>query len=407
MTAPHTAGLVRFSPFDRLRDCVAPDLPSGFSFEPSTLRPSRRWSVPEWSRHVHILITGVCGFVGSTLARAVRQSHPDWQVTGLDNLCRPGSWVNLAPLRELDVRVIHGDLRSAADVEALPAADWVVDAAANPSVLAGVDGKTSPRQLVEHNLQGTVNILEYCRQRAAGLVLLSTSRVYSIPGLTALKLDVQDSAFCPVAEQRFPPGISVRGVSESYSTATPVSLYGSTKIASECLALEYGSTYGFPVWVNRCGVMAGAGQFGHPGQGIFAFWVHAFREKRSLRYIGFGGTGHQVRDCLHPMDLLPLLDKQFAAGLDAAKPRIINVSGGIESSCSLRQLTAWCEERFGPDPVVPSAEERPYDIPWLVLDAAKAADVWGWRPALSLDAILEEIAGFAERHPQWLSVSLG
>jgi CDP-paratose 2-epimerase len=356
---------------------------------------------------MRILITGVCGFVGSTLARALRQSRPGWQVLGLDNLSRPGSWINHASLREMGVAITHGDIRNASDVDALAAADWVIDAAAIPSVLAGIDGKTSSRQLVEHNLQGTVNLLEYCRRHGSGLVLLSTSRVYSIPGLTALKLVVQDDAFRPLPEQCFPPGISVRGVSESYSTATPVSLYGSTKIASECLAMEYGSTYNFPVWINRCGVMAGAGQFGHPGQGIFAFWVHAFREKRALQYIGFGGTGHQVRDCLHPLDLVPLLEQQFAEGMTSVKPRLVNLSGGVENSCSLRQLTAWCERRFGPGLVAATTEQRPYDIPWLVLDAAKAQEVWNWRPALSLHAILDDIAVFAERHPQWLSVSLG
>jgi len=57
------------------------------------------------------------------------------------------------------------------------------------------------------------------------------------------------------------------------STQAPISLYGSTKLACEVLALECGEAFGFPVWVNRCGVLAGAGQFGTPDQGIFAFWV--------------------------------------------------------------------------------------------------------------------------------------
>jgi CDP-paratose 2-epimerase len=337
----------------------------------------------------------------------LREGHPDWSVAGLDNLSRPGSWVNLEPLRALGVQVWHGDQRNVADVEALPAADWVIDAAANASVLAGVDGRTSSRQLVEHNLLGTVNVLEYCRARNSGLVLLSTSRVYSIPGLVGLKLSVQDSAFRPDPEQSFPAGVSPQGVAEAYSTAAPVSLYGSTKLASECLALEYGETYGFPVWVNRCGVMAGGGQFGHPGQGIFAFWVHAFREKRPLRYIGFGGTGYQVRDCLHPHDLVPMLERQFAEPTPSARPRTLNLSGGVGNAASLRQLTAWCEQRFGPNPVTASPEERPYDIPWLVLDASQAQTVWGWEPRFGLGQVLEEIAAFAESHPQWLALSLG
>jgi len=81
------------------------------------------------------------------------------------------------------------------DLESLPAADGVVDAAAQPSVLAGRDGKTSSRQLLEHNLLGTINLLEYCRASCAGFILLSTSRVYSIPALTQLPLRTEASAY--------------------------------------------------------------------------------------------------------------------------------------------------------------------------------------------------------------------
>jgi len=73
----------------------------------------------------------------------------------------------------------------------LPDADWVIDAAANPSVLAGIGDQTGSRQLVEHNLSGTINLLEYCKNRRAGFILLSTSRVYSIKALNDLKLVVE------------------------------------------------------------------------------------------------------------------------------------------------------------------------------------------------------------------------
>ncbi len=64
------------------------------------------------------------------------------------------------------VKIIHTDVRSWPDFETLPAADFVIDAAANPSVLAGVDGVNCLRQLLEHIFWGTVNILEYVRRIA-------------------------------------------------------------------------------------------------------------------------------------------------------------------------------------------------------------------------------------------------
>ena len=352
-----------------------------------------------------LLISGICGFVGSSLAAGLREADPALEVFGFDNFIRPGSETNRLRLRELGISVGHADVRSASDMATLPAADWVLDAAALPSVLAGVDGRSSSRQLVEHNLGGTINLLEYCREHRAGFLLLSTSRVYSIAPLAALPLRVKRGAFTPDAEQPLPAGISAAGVSESFSTIPPLSLYGSTKAASETLALEYGSTFGFPVWVNRCGVLAGAGQFGQAEQGIFSFWIHAWAAKKALRYIGFEGTGAQTRDALHPRDLLPLLRAQMAADHTGDRPRIINAAGGAAQAMSLAQLSAWCAERFGPREIAADLRPRPFDVPWLILDSALAAQTWDWRPATSLLAILDEIADHAAAHPEWLALS--
>lgn len=358
-----------------------------------------------------ILITGICGFVGSTLAQALLDALPDLELAGIDNFIRPGAETNRAALKARGVKLFHGDLRAASDLAPLPSVDWVIDAAANPSVLAGVDGKSSSRQLIEHNLFGTVNLLEFCKAHHAGFILLSTSRVYSIAPLADLPVVVDRGAYRPDTKATLPLGVSPAGVVETFATAAPVSLYGATKLASETLALEYGATFDFPVWINRCGVLAGAGQFGRPDQGIFAYWINTHLRRRPLKFIGFDGHGHQVRDCLHPRDLAPLLLKQFAATTAHAAPapeltpRICNVAGGADSSISLRQLTAWCDGRFGPHPVASDPQPRPFDIPWMVLDASLASAVWDWRPQTPLLAVLEEIAVHAQQNPDWLDLS--
>ncbi|HYP15764.1 MAG TPA: NAD-dependent epimerase/dehydratase family protein, partial [Opitutus sp.] len=264
--------------------------------------------------------------------------------------------------------------------------------------------RTSSRMLVEHNLTGTVNMLEFCKQHRAGFVLLSTSRVYSIPPLAALKVEAVRDAFQP-SPGPLPLGLTAAGVDETFSTAAPVSLYGATKLASEALALEYGETFKRPVFINRCGVLAGAGQFGRADQGIFAFWLNSHLRRRPLKYIGFGGHGHQVRDCLHPRDLVSLLDRQLAAPTVSSSDRIANVSGGAASAMSLRQLTAWCDQRFGAHPVSADSAPRPFDIPWIVLDHEKATRLWRWRPETPTTAILDEIAAHAAAHPDWLDIS--
>jgi len=353
---------------------------------------------------VKILLSGICGFVGSSVAHGLLDHDSTLELIGLDNLSRAGSHLNIEPLRQRVVKLTHADLRSPSDLESIAAVDWIIDAAANPSVLAGIDGTTSSRQLIEHNLYGTVNLLELAKRHRAGFILLSTSRVYSARSLADIPVVVKDDRFEPDHRSVLPHGVSLRGITENFPTTPPLSLYGSSKLASECVALEYGETFEFPVRIDRCGVLAGAGQFGRADQGIFSFWINAYLRRVPLQYIGFDGAGHQTRDCLHPRDLLPALQKQLSAG-EREKPRIMNFGGGTENSMSLAQLSKWCAERFGRHQVTSDPEPRLFDVPWLVMDSRLAEERWGWRPTMSLEAILEEIAGHAETHPRWLEMS--
>jgi hypothetical protein len=72
--------------------------------------------------------------------------------------------------------------------------------------------------------------------------------------LAEVAVEPTGKAFHLKADQQLPVGLSSSGVSESFSTASPISLYGSTKLASEILVLEYGDTFDFLVWstaINR------------------------------------------------------------------------------------------------------------------------------------------------------------
>lgn len=348
-----------------------------------------------------VLITGICGFVGAHLARGLQAQCPTWDICGVDNLSRRGSELNFSALRQegFDLRV--GDVREGRVLRSFGHFDWLIDAAANPSVLAGVGGGET-KELLEHNLYGTVEMLEACRAEGATFTLLSTSRVYSIPELNRIPLREVDAGFVPDESDSLPAGMSREGLSEEFSTQAPISLYGSSKLCSENLALEYGAAFGFPVWINRCGVLAGAGQFGRADQGIFSFWIHSWAQRKPLRFLGFGGRGLQVRDCLHPEDLVPLLLPQFRFGENQGKPQIVHAAGGTSRAMSLAQLSKWCETRFGDHEVIQDGTPRPFDIPWLVMDSGRAEKVWNWRPQRSLESILEEIAEHARAHPDWL-----
>src|SRR4051794_24463393 len=165
---------------------------------------------------MRILITGACGFVGSSVIAALREMAPsNLEIVAFDNLWRPGSELNRERFRQMGITVVHGDVRMPSDLEGLPKVDWVIDAAANASVVAGVDGRTTSRQLVEHNLIGTINLLELCRRQECGVIVLSTSRVYSIPALASLPIEAAEGAFRLAGDSV--PGVGPAGLREDFS----------------------------------------------------------------------------------------------------------------------------------------------------------------------------------------------
>jgi CDP-paratose 2-epimerase len=247
--------------------------------------------------HDTVLITGGAGFVGSTLAIAIRRAHPGTTVIAFDNLRRRGSEMNLPRLKAEGVRFVHGDVRSLADLAAIrPAPDLILECSAEPSVLAGYGG--SPEYLIHTNLTGCFHCLEIARQSKADFLLVSTSRVYPVAPINGLCFEETETRF------RLRPGQSVAGasefgISEEFPLHSARSLYGMTKLAAELMVAEYGDAYGIRFVIDRCGLLTGPWQMAKADQGVVAFWVAAHCLNRGRKYFRFGGTGKQVRDFLH------------------------------------------------------------------------------------------------------------
>ncbi len=73
-----------------------------------------------------ILITGICGFVGSSLAECMLQRRAGLSIWGIDNLMRPDSETNRSRPPKLGVTFVHGDIRAASDLET-PSGDRLGD----------------------------------------------------------------------------------------------------------------------------------------------------------------------------------------------------------------------------------------------------------------------------------------
>ncbi len=351
---------------------------------------------------MRILITGGAGFVGSYLSLSYRRLG--YEVVAFDNLHRRGSDSNLEKFKAAGVEFVHGDIRQPSDLDDLQGNfDVMVEASAEPSVQAGVT--SSPSYAVQSNLFGVFHALEFARHRCGGLMFLSTSRVYSMAPLRALKLDETERRFVLATTGNDVSGISRLGISEKFPVDSARSFYGATKLAAELLIQEYSAQYGLPSVINRCGVLAGPGQFGKTDQGVFSLWVYRHLAGQAVTYTGFGGKGKQVRDLLHVEDLFTLMQKQVA---DFAKLKadVFNVGGGPENAVSLKEWTRLAQQATGRKVEEKSVTDTSVvDIPFYVTDNGLVTERFGWKPARKPADIAKDITKWAMENQDVLAVS--
>lgn len=335
-----------------------------------------------------VLVTGGCGFVGSNLAIRLKQDYPAYRVVAMDNLKRRGSELNIPRLKEAGVEFIHGDIRNREDFEGIGDITVLIEAAAEPSVLSGIN--STPDYVLNTNLVGTMNCLAFAYRNKAKFIFLSTSRVYPIADLNKISYTTGSTRFEISPEQRL-PGISPKGIAENFPLAGARSFYGTSKLASELLVQEYAEFYGLKTVINRCGVLTGPWQMGKIDQGVIVLWLAKHFWKKELSYIGFGGEGKQVRDILDVEDLYRLVKIQLS-DIDAYHNAVFNVGGGMNVSVSLLELTALCEEITGNRIAIHKvAENRVADIPVYVTDNSKIQALSGWQPGRKPRQVLTDI----------------
>ena len=336
---------------------------------------------------MRLLVTGGAGFVGSHLAMAIKAQWPSAEVVAMDNLYRRGSELNLPRLQAGGVVFQRGDVRTPGEFPAGPF-DVLVECSAEPSVLAGIEG--SPDYLMHTNLVGAYHCLEAARRWKAGVLFISTSRVYPMAALEHHPFVEEPTRFSWTDAGA--PGISSSGVSEDLEMNGARSLYGFTKYAGELLVEEYRAAWGVRAVINRCGVIAGPWQFGKTDQGVAALWVLAHFFDRRLNYIGYGGTGKQVRDFLHVQDLCDLVVEQVT-DFERWDGWSGNVAGGQANAASLCELTALCREATGREIDIGSEPaNRPGDLRIFIADCTRLFARTAWRPTRTVHDIVDDTA---------------
>jgi CDP-paratose 2-epimerase len=275
--------------------------------------------------------------------------------------------------------------------------DVCIEASAEPSVMAGLN--SSRRYLIDTNLVGLVNALDACAKNSAKLIFLSSSRIYPMNPINSLDYEECETRYKLTSQEEY---ITNGGFNEEFPIKGARTLYGATKLAAELLIEEYCEMFGLQAIVNRCGVLAGAWQFGKVDQGFMTLWCASHFYKNPLTIFG---NGKQVRDVLNVTDLYELINLQIG-NFDKFDRGTFNVGGGLSNSVSLLELEKITSEVIGANELS-FAQTRGLDIKYYVSDNTKINTLCGWSPKKSVADTVREISEWINANSKELKPILG
>jgi UDP-glucuronate 4-epimerase len=319
-----------------------------------------------------ILVTGGAGFIGSHLAETLLEEGR--RVVVLDNFnpfYDPGlKAANVSALRAAasragsELRVLKGDLRSRADVNRAVAAAGPAEAptVVHLAAMAGVRPSIEQPGLYQAvNLDGTLNLLEACRDAGLKrLVFASSSSVYG------------NNEKVPFAE--------------SDPVDHPISPYAMTKKAGELLCHNYHHLYDISVACLRFFTVYGPRQ--RPDLAIHKF-ARLMARDRALPFFGDGTTR---RDYTYITDTVQGVMGALA-WLDEEAPRYDVFNLGESQTVPLSRLVELLGEALGKTPRLERLPMQPGDVVCTYADIDKARRVLGYRPRIGIE---EGIARFVE-----------
>ena len=312
-----------------------------------------------------ILITGGCGFVGANICIKLREKK--YKIFSLDNLSRKGSKFNLNILKNLSIKNFKVDISDYKKILKLPKFDLIIDCCAEASVEVS---RNDLDRVINTNFIGTFNILKKAKKDNSKIIFISSSRVNSI-----------NTIFKILNKKKLNKVVNInKKINENFETSKPKSIYGLTKLASEMLIEEFSYAFNLKYIINRCGVISGPLQFGKQDQGFVSLWIWSHIIKKNLKYIGYGGNGHQIRDVLHIADLTDLIEMQIKK-LDKINNKLFCVGGSDHSYTSLKKLTKICENiTRNKIKFTKNSKTSIYDIPYFITNNSKVSKVYKWKP---------------------------
>ena len=305
-----------------------------------------------------VLVTGVAGFVGSHVARALLARGES--VVGIDNFSDYYDpvlkFARLKPLRETaGFTFVEGDISDRETMTGLADRqgdlDRIVHLAAQPGIR---HSRIDPYIYVQTNVMGHLVLLELARRlgpRLRHLVYASSSSVYG-------------------GNDKIPFAVGDR-------VDHPVSLYAATKRSGELMTETYVHQYGLKATGLRYFTVYGP--WGRPDMSPYIF-ARAIHEGRTIPLYHHGKL---KRDFTYVDDIvagtLAALDQPPAT----AGHRLYNLGGS--RSEEILDVIALFEKALGRKAVIELKPGEPGDMPETAADIDATTRDFGWTPKVSVE----------------------
>jgi len=276
-----------------------------------------------------VIVTGSRGFIGRRLVPVLKKNS--YRVATFD--LEQGN-----------------DVRDEVKVLCLSKATVVFHLAALANVPYSFD---HPHEVLDVNVRGVLNFLEYCRRAGAKLIFPSTAYVYGRP-------------------QKLP-------ISENHPLDGP-NAYVESKIVGERLCRLYAKNFGVKVVILRFFNVYGPSQTG----GVIPDMIGALLKSKQIEF----RDGTPKRDFIFIDDVVAALIR----AADFTNVRNFNVFNiGFGRSYSISQLAQILKKVAGGGvELIDRHAARPGEVAEVVADISHASKVLGWQPATSLEAGLKK-----------------